>query len=439
MFLKDALTFSADGKTLVKCDESYEGKVVVPSSMSELGQSPGGAFARFFSAIVSNKVTTIAEDAFRNCKKITSIVLPESINLIDKNAFWGCSSLSSIRIPDKVQKIDSFAFHSCPKLESIDIPSSVMEIGMFAFSDCPGIRRINVDRDNSNYRSEDGVLYSKDKSILYKVPPCFERFIIPSSVSRIDYDAFSGCSRLTTIEIPANVLDIESGSVFWGYKGFRGFVVDRSNPVYCDIDGALCSKDGKDLIRVPEGFPSFKTPDCIHTIKEGAFWGCEKLTEIEISRSVMKIELVAFSETYGNRRYVVAEDNPCFSEKNGAICSKDGRALLHVPVGLETFTVPDGIVYINAVCNDNESIAFENNDKLTSLTIPSSVKLIGEYTFMGCKNLVELHMKHQTPLEAFDEKSDIDVAKVTLFVPRESEGAYRAHPFYGQFAKIVGE
>ena len=314
-----------------------------------------------------------------------------------------------------------------------------MEIGMFAFSDCPGIRRINVDRDNSNYRSEDGVLYSKDKSILYKVPPCFERFIIPSSVSRIDYDAFSGCSRLTTIEIPANVLDIESGSVFWGYKGFRGFVVDRSNPVYCDIDGALCSKDGKDLIRVPEGFPSFKTPDCIHTIKEGAFWGCEKLTEIEISRSVMKIELVAFSETYGNKRYVVAADNPCFSEKNGAICSKDGRALLHVPVGLETFTVPDGIVYINAVCNDNESIAFENNDKLTSLTIPSSVMLIGEYTFMGCKNLVELHMKHKTPLSAFDEKSDIDVAKVTLFVPRESEGAYRAHPFYRRFARIVGE
>ena len=67
MFLKDALTFSADGKTLVKCDESYEGKVVVPSSMNELGQSSGGGLSRFFSAIVSNKVTTIGEDAFRNC------------------------------------------------------------------------------------------------------------------------------------------------------------------------------------------------------------------------------------------------------------------------------------------------------------------------------------------------------------------------------------
>jgi hypothetical protein len=58
---------------------------------------------------------------------------------------------------------------------------------------------------------------------------------------------------------------------------------------------------------------------------------------------------------------------------------------------------------------------------------------------MGCKNLVELHMKHQTPLAAFDEKSDIDVTKVTLFVPRESEMAYRAHPFYRRFARIVGE
>ena len=439
MFLKDALTFSADGKTLVKCDESYEGKVVVPSSMSELGLSPGSTLARILSVIIPNKVTTIGKEAFLNCDKITSIVLPDSITLIEEGAFRRCSNLTSIRIPNKVQKIDSFAFDDCSKLASVDIPSSVKEIGMFAFSDCYGIRRFNVDRNNGNYRSEDGVLYSKDKSILYKVPPCFEKFIIPSSVSRIDYDAFRDGCKLTTMVIPASVLDIESGSVFLGCKDIKGFVVDRGNQVYRDINGALCSKDGNDLIRVPEGFETFKMPDCILTIKESAFWGCEKLSEIEISKNVTKIELEAFTETFGNKRFVVAEDNPCFCEMNGAICSKDGKTLLHVPVGLETFTVPDGIVYINAVCNDNESIAFENNDKLTSLTIPSSVMLIGEYTFMGCENLVELHMKHQMPLAAFDEKSDLDVTKVTLYVPRGSEGAYRAHPFYRRFARIVGE
>ena len=439
MYLKDALTFSADGKTLVKCDESYEGKVVVPSSMKELGLSPSSALAKLRSIFLPCKVTTIGKEAFKGSDKITSIVLPDSINLIEEYAFYGCSSLSSIRIPNKVQKIDSFAFHSCSKLESIDIPSSVEEIGMFVFSECIGIRGINVDRDNRNYCSEDGVLYSKDKSILYNVPTCFEKYIIPSSVKRIDYEAFDNCSKLTRMEIPANVVDIESGNVFLGCKGIKGFVVDKSNEVYCDMNGALCSKDGKDLIRVPEGYETFKIPDSILTIKEDAFWGCEKLTEVEIPRNVMKIELEAFVETYGNKRYVVAKDNPYYCDMNGAICSKDGKTLLHVPIGLETFTVPDGIVYINADNNDNESIAFESNDKLASLTIPSSVILIGEYTFMGCDNLVELHMKHQTPLEAFDEKSDLDIAKVTLYVPRGSEGAYRTHPFYSQFAKIVGE
>ena len=439
MFLKDALTFSADGKTLVKCDESYEGKVVVPGSMSELGLSPSSTLARILSVIIPNKVTTIGKEAFLNCDKITSIVLPDSITLIEENAFWGCTSLRSINIPNKVQKIDSFAFDSCSKLESIDIPSSVEEIGMYAFSDCNEIKRINVDRDNRNYSSEDGVLYSKDKSVLYKVPPCFEKFTIPSSVSRIDYDAFNNCSKLTTMVIPANVVDIESGSVFDACTGIKGFVVDKSNPVYCDINGALCSKDGKDLIRVPEGFETFKTPDSILTIKDSAFWGCEKLTEIEIPKNVMKIETDAFVETYGNKRYVVAEGNSCFCEKNGAICSKDGKTLLHVPIGLETFTVPDGIVYINAENNDYESIAFESNEKITSVTIPSSVIQIGEYTFMDCENLVELHMKHQTPLEAFDEKSDIDMAKVTLYVPRGSEWAYHMHPFYRKFARIVSE
>ncbi len=439
MFLRDALTFSADGRTLVKCDESYEGKVVVPGSMRELGLKPKSALARILSMIIPSKVTIIGKDAFLDCQKITSVVLPDSIRVIGESAFSSCSSLTSITIPNGIKKIDSGAFYNCSKLASVDIPASVKEIGTYAFGKCVGIKRYNVDCNNSNYCSEDGVLYSKGKDILYNLPACIEKFTIPDSVLRLDIAAFRNCEKLTSIEIPKCIFQAELARIFHGCKGNKGFVVDKNNPVYREINGAICSKDGKELIRVPEGVETFKIPDSVVAIKEAAMWGCDKLTEIEIPVNVTRIEEEAFVDTYGNRRYVVAKDHPCFCEMNGAICSKDGKSLLHVPNGLEKFTVPDGILYINRVNNDDESIAFESDEKLTSVTIPSCVEQIGENTFMDCDNLVEIHMKHQTPLEEFSEDAVFDYEKITLFVPRGSEAAYRAHPLYSQFVRVVGE
>ncbi len=439
MYLKDALTFSADGKTLVKCDENYEGNVVVPSSASELGGGSTSVFARMFSAVIPNKVTTIGKDAFLNCRRITSVVLPDSIREIEGEAFLHCSNLASINIPNGVRSIGGLAFMGCSNLASIDIPSSVNEIGMYAFSGCTSIRRFNVDRDNENYCSVDGVLYSKNMRTLYQVPACCENYTIPGSVLKLDYAAFNHCARLNWIEIPESVISIASGSVFEGCLGLKSFVVDANNRVYRNINGALCSKDGKELIRVPDSFGSFAMPDSIVTIKESAMTGCAYMPEVYVSRNVRNIEYNTFNGMTSNKRFTVAKDNPYYCDMNGAICSKDGRTLLHVPKGLESFTVPDGIVYIDVVVQDEQSTAFEGCEKLTSLTIPSSVREIGDYSFLGCDNLVEIHMKHRAPMLFIHDDAELDSSRVTLFVPYGSEAAYRAHPFYSQFTRILGE
>ena len=70
---------------------------------------------------VTYKVTSIADNAFKDTKKIKKIVVGSNITSIGKNAFAGCTSLTSITIGKNVKKIGKNAFTGCKKLKSIII------------------------------------------------------------------------------------------------------------------------------------------------------------------------------------------------------------------------------------------------------------------------------------------------------------------------------
>ncbi|MGM9831811.1 MAG: leucine-rich repeat domain-containing protein, partial [Paludibacteraceae bacterium] len=76
------IKYSADGKTLIKCPEDYQGTFQIPDS-----------------------VTTIGEGAFKDCTSLTSIKIPDSVTEIGFVAFCDCTALTSIKIPDSVIEI----------------------------------------------------------------------------------------------------------------------------------------------------------------------------------------------------------------------------------------------------------------------------------------------------------------------------------------------
>ena len=82
---------------------------------------------------IPNTVTSIYDDAFRECSSLTSITIPSSVTSIDGNAFHGCSGLTSITISEGVTSIGYGAFSNCSSLTSITIPSSVTSIDSDAF------------------------------------------------------------------------------------------------------------------------------------------------------------------------------------------------------------------------------------------------------------------------------------------------------------------
>ena len=75
-------------------------------------------------------------DPFQDCKKLTSVIIPNSVTYIDSYAFNGCSGLTSVAIGNGLTFIGGSAFKGCSGLTSITIPNSVTSIGSSAFRGC---------------------------------------------------------------------------------------------------------------------------------------------------------------------------------------------------------------------------------------------------------------------------------------------------------------
>ena len=73
--------------------------------------------------------------AFKDCKYLKSVVLPNTVYRIGNNAFQGCSWLRTVNLPSKLEWIEDYAFSGCESLTSISLPSSLRSIGKDAFKD----------------------------------------------------------------------------------------------------------------------------------------------------------------------------------------------------------------------------------------------------------------------------------------------------------------
>ena len=209
-----------------------------------------------------DSVTTIGMEAFRSCSSLVSITLGDSVTTIDSYAFAACDSLISITFGNSVTEIGMRAFEGCSSLTSVTVPASVTEIDLWAFADCTSLTGFTVDEESEYYCSQDGILFSKDKTTIVAYPgdKTASIYTIPESVTTIMPAAFSGCSSLTNIIIPDSMTTISS----WAFQG--------------------CSS-----------LTSIIIPDSVTTIYHYAFSDCSSLTSITIPDSVTKIGHCAFS------------------------------------------------------------------------------------------------------------------------------------------------
>ena len=255
----------------------YSGDIVIPETFSFKGK-------RY-------KVTSIGENAFRLCKDLSSVIIPNSviqiekwafcdsenlktvsfsINLtrIEKEAFNGCKKLSEIFLPEKLSIIDVSAFAYCESLKSLVIPPNVMSIGAGAFKECSGLKSITVDKANKVYDSRNdcnAVILSSNNTL---VIGCAST-IIPKDIMIIGDLAFCGCKDLTSISIPNGVTNISKGAFTW------------SGLTSIDIPNSV-TRIGEYAFQSCNNITSFTIPESVTVIDEVAFSGCDSLKTVTV-------------------------------------------------------------------------------------------------------------------------------------------------------------
>lgn len=118
---------------------------------------------------------------------------------------------TSLTFPNTIKSIGTMAFWYCDQIQSVKIPSSVTNIGIDAFELCLSLKSIDVAQNNPQYKSVDGVLFTKDMSVIkcYPIAKPALTYIIPEGVSIIEGAVFNN-SKLTSVTIPQSITLIKN-------------------------------------------------------------------------------------------------------------------------------------------------------------------------------------------------------------------------------------
>ncbi len=157
-------------------------------------------------------LTVIEECTFGRCTALKSIKLPTSITVVGDSAF-SKSGLTSIELNEGLKEIERGAFFDCLDLKSVTLPASVETVGKCAFAltrdtvfdKTSSMTEINVDPDNKNFKSVDGVLYTADGKELVACPPGKAEVKFADGVTEIQQGAFQGCNQITSVTIPDTI------------------------------------------------------------------------------------------------------------------------------------------------------------------------------------------------------------------------------------------
>lgn len=348
---------------------------------------------------------------------------------LGESAFYNCTGLTDVTIPNGVTHIGPRAFSCCSGLVNVTIGSGVTSIEPYVFPSCVNLRNIAVDPANTAYMSQDGMLLTKDGTMLvYGVGGDVE---IPSGVATIGTSAFFG-RKLKSIRFSGSVTNI--GSWAFGFChdldmsipntilkiGDYAFVECRNLNLWLPrrFEGNLNSSVFKQCsnltvnyydqvpvvaFRAEEGVVEQR--ECLPGTKVGSLpsastcegyafegWWTAADGEQATAETVVTNDVTYYVKWRGTA--TVDSYTYTYSVLNGqaeiGASNAWTRAISPSPTG--HVTVPSSLGGFPVVGIGDYAFygLYSAHYKLESVTIPSGVTRIGERAFSGCPNLTDV-------------------------------------------------
>ncbi len=334
----------------------------------------------------------------------------------------------------QVKGIGEMAFgKSMLAIEVVDIPKNVDYIDPSAFYGNSSLKAFTVAGGNSVYKSDKGIIFSKDgKGLLhYPVGKMEDTFTVrdgvekigayafgasdilktvklPDSVKELGAHAFDGCEKLVNINIPENVTEIPDSC----------FYECRSMPKI-EFPSKL-AKIGESAFYYCISVAEITLPDSVEQIDDSAFGKCETLSKAVLSASLQKYGYKVFSGCKLLKEIEVSGKSRSFKSTEGILYSYDGKTLVEAPYGkyISDLIINADVKTLRAYCfyrdSENHSdegfdyiekidfrnvekigaYAFANRDAVKEVNLPSTLKEISSTAFNNCQKIKKYTVKN---------------------------------------------
>ena len=400
--------------------------------LKTIGESAFASCTSLEHVTLPNLLTSIGFSAFENCTLLQSVSMPAGLKSIDCYAFAGCSRITAMNIPDSVTTLGYHTFYNmkamerlhlplawdtmlsssyhvgelilgCDSLTDIELPEGMRRLPTNAFKYCTNLMSIDLPSTletlGTACLSHTGLTSIELPEGLKTIEPyaldvCqnLKEIHVPDGVTTLGYNCFAACANLERVDLSVSWQKVLSDSYH------TGAIV------------ANCPKLTE--ITVPEGItflPVYALKDCanlksIHlpsTLKklgEASLSGCTGLASIDLPFGLTRIEMNALSSCHGLTELLIPDT---VTEVGYRAFANNSR--------LKKITFPRGLTNVTTysyhdpeIVQDNPDLqevilpegltaiparTFSNSNSIITITIPESVRTIGNEAFNPCTKL----------------------------------------------------
>lgn len=382
---ENGLLLSKDGKVLIG-SILRTGTYTIPEGIEEIGGYAFYGSSSLLEVYLTN-VKKVGDNAFYNCSSLEMVNFGKSLESIGYMCFQNCRKLASIYLPATTRRLAKQAFTYCSGLTQVTLNEGLAFIGQMSFYGCSALKEISI---------PGSVVLDPEGAHFYNCG-ALTKAELGEGITDLPSLCFSYCPTLRTVKVPTTLKSV-------GDYCFQQDVQLRK----FEFPAGLTKID-KGAFNLSGISGSIVLPEGIDTLGSWAFTSCKNITSAVTNK---KLKVLMDHAFHG--------------------CSK-----------IQSISLNEGLTFIG-------TNALSIIDSLRSLTIPSSVTQVDSLAINYNTNMENLSVLSPVPptvngllAHYIDMKKDgVDwnpFEYTTLHVPEGSVEAYRNHPEWGRFVKIVGD